>query len=455
MKRSGLFIANSEPAKRAVEDSWRFRSSRFDEGALAEDDRIWDAYMRQIMPTIDELDERLRSLPAYDPARRLTPAQLESLSHIPHNPSVLSLQFLRRAMEPVKDNRWIAMKSTRCLYEVMVATYLPLVARADLVDFKVAIDDGIHRSESLRPGSDGQCPASLDGYVGNWVNHLARDDDVFCDVAGTPAPIVRRAWIIAFNAEFRRGGATVDSGHQILVVAEKLREQPANVVIHIVDNIPSENYREFVDFWFEESLRAHFTRALPGLSVVKVQTLLNGMPTCGTLGTCMSASFRAVMLFSFLHDPVSRIRLSGEEGPRFLKLMYLQLLRMRHCLLGMRREENAKDILLSFVPPHHPVLHSLHNIEGVSLWLVSRALTQEGDVKQKGADGNEEVIPLREYIRRLGDMVEMGGHLTRLHFNRDLTAPISAVFQRHKNSTPCVVSARFGARVNEMYKRSL
>jgi hypothetical protein len=318
-----------------------------------------------------------------------------------------------------------------------VAAYLPLVARVDLIDFKVATDDGIAPPETLLPGLDnGQCPKALDRFVGNWVAHIERDDDVFRRADAQTAPIVRRAWIVAFDARFLRRGVTVLSGHQLLVVAEKRRERPADVVVRIVDNVRGERYRDAVHGWLEGSLRAHFASILPALRLGEVAVIGNRMPTSGTLGSCMSASFRAVMLFSFLHDPLPRLREPGEEGQRFLKLMYLHLARMRHCLLALWGVGERKEIVLTFEPTRWAALHSLHNVDGVALYLASRALTREGH-------------ELREYIRLLGGALEgspdhaAAKHLTRLHFNRDLDAQLAEVFQREKRNGPCVVCARF------------
>ncbi len=112
--------------------------------------------------------------------------------------------------------------------------------------------------------------------------------------------------------------------HQMLVVVEKRSIDPSQVKVLIVDNVPPEDYRYPFHTWINQSIRAHFHTLLPQLTLSKMSVAMNKLPMSNTMGTCMSCSFRAILIFSFIQNPFPYLfkrRKHNEEGKRFMKLL--------------------------------------------------------------------------------------------------------------------------------------
>ena len=422
----------------------------FTEADLAYDAELWNRNMRKIMPSNDAMDACIERLPPYKLSDHLTQEQIQSLTARGET-SMRALSFLGETSR----TSWFTLNTARFLYEILIAEYLPLVGCKERIDLKVAMDDGL------------EAVGDLDKYVGNWVKYISLEDTVFSNVAyASRTPIVRRAWIMTYTAEVENEV----SGHQILVVAERRRVRPSEVFIFVVDNVPSMMYNDFTPLGIEISLRKHFALHMPGLEVVEVDNILNSLPTDGEMGSCVSVSFRALMLFSFLSDPFTYLITGSNthaEGDRFLKLMYLHLCRMRHSLLTNRtiwHSPEQKTLTATYLKSNYPgtVPQNLHNISKVGVWIFTKRLTRGGISIKEG--GSDKILTFDEFLSRMTmvfdktDSSDEAGnadlrwvrrivspHVARLYFNPDLRAE---GFQETPPKTKasgdtCIVSAHF------------
>lgn len=488
LKRGGAVLRRDETKAEKLRREMRPNYSlSIKDDELKDDIQMWKLNMRMLMPSMSELDENIQGLPAYIPSEHLTKEQLHSLSK--HNPYSMNIGFLNIPPEDSGPGvQWFSQRFSRFLYEIIVGEYLALVERKQLIDFKVAIDNTLDPSQVLEPdvpemASDSPPPCShLDNYVGNWVKHISQDDDIFCNPENTPTPIVRRAWILGFNTAvlsatppFDREVSSQVMGHQILIVAEKRRENPSQVTLYVIDNVPSIMYKHFIHLWIDNALRHYFSTLMPQLNVVDINGIVNALPTSVTIGTCMSVSFRALMLFSFMHDPLPFIiwgTNSEQEGVRFMKLLYLQMCRMRYSLLTNTflweegREKYIKITAAKGSPlrdPPHRITHNLHNIRGLCVWMYDAVLTKEKPkIKGKIIEFNDmfhRIVHLFSRSDEVGLMDDkmrktlqhISSHIKRLFFNRDLNGPISSVFQEQRNDRPCTLSAHFNMGYDGLY----
>lgn len=401
-----------------------------------------------LMPSEEELNDFLLALPLYDPYAQLTEEQRAALRQFPTD-GTESLKFLLLERDMFSQEgyqrlqnqgvTWFSHISADFLYEVLIASYLPLVANKDLVDFDVAIDKGIYTKKSVWEPTSGEgppCPI-LHDFVGKWVRQYLAGGGF----TTATAPIVRRAWLMRFHSPMAEM-ESLSAGHQILIVAQRERDAANTIIFYTVDNMESIRYKYPIHWWLENALRHHVAEQMPGFQVKEVNGIRNCMPIHPTIGSCMSVSFRAMMLFSFLHDPLSLIYDAaqanaesdrGKEGDRFMVLIYLQLLRMRHFFLneGKLWQQRGCRVVYLTKDPLSMENDFLHSINTPQIWFISTAINEYA--KQKGLNAK---MLCRKYWDTMDSRSEkdvannlvFAKHITPYVFNPDLRAPIASIF---------------------------
>lgn len=320
----------------------------------------------------------------------------------------LNYQFLfPENVDPTTD--WYTTESSRRLYEIMLASYLPrLKDQTTEIDFKVSIDDGkctidsqacqdAYRTESddsateSDSGSDeaslGRCPDTIANYVNNWVEFV-KDDPALNNSLDRGKDIVRRVWVMGLFSDFVKENARRKSpveydckvGHHLLVIVERKKsEECAN--IFVVDNMPTKAYRFPVHLWLMSMLRESFQQKMPRLKIGRCILAINRLPHSIKMASCMSISFRAMVMFSFLNDPFPFLiqRHATQESIQWMKLMYLHLEQMRRYFLYEVIQCEETIVQPVFIPeeegPDPPSFqYSLHNLATSFLWMVDMTM---------------------------------------------------------------------------------
>lgn len=449
--------------KRKMEEEGQHQTTAEEHESDNEGDRtLWKQYTMHL-PSDEEMEHYLTQLRRLNADR----SRQRNLKE-PSLPLCLDLRSLF-----CRDDVWFQTLTCRCFYEIILASYLPHLTRNGRIDFKVVLDDGIPgvvtpvSTETDQQQQLFQCPAALDAYIHGWVESYLLQDNVFCasnqEGPTGKAMVVRRAWALSFKTDFVNqtfnpnapldevGNAPIQViGHQMLVVAEKRRnEDPRHVKVLIVDNVPPDGYQYPFHAWISASIRQNFKRLLPQLTITKMSVAMNKLPMSNHMGTCMSCSFRAILIFSFLQNPFPYLfkkRKDNMEAIRFMKLLYVQLQRMRLYFLYNNTASNESGEEIRMEPVYVPMRITratdtmiLREVSTPYLWMVNTPKLLESAAHHGAAS-----LSIEAWLRQCAEVDrEDLIYSYRLYFHRDLSAPNA--FQRVDLSTPCIVQARFPA----------
>lgn len=354
------------------------------------------------------------------------------------------------------EHKWFLSSNVRFLYEILLSTYLPIIQRAN-IDFKVAIDDGLHDEIDYGNKDEDGIPEAWNNYTKNWVEYL--HDDNFMSLSDK---IARRCWVVSYTTDFRKinenDRLTRDIetiGHQSLIVLKK-RRRSLEANIFIVDNLPEALYKHTVHHWIGTSLKKKLNQK--GLHIKYVYPVVNAMPVHYDLGTCMSCSFRAMILFAMLRNPFPylKIRINDERSfdqhTRFLKLTYVLLERLRFSLLTNQHlfpsEAKTQPYAAMFMPHgRKPIAFNLHDINTPYLFMIRH------DILRLCHDMRGDNFFDKQFTS-LNPALLKQMRAETVHINRDLRADISDSIRLNgpDDSGPCIVSAEFPSSFFGLYR---
>jgi hypothetical protein len=347
-------------------------------------------------------------------------------------------------------SHWFTYAATRFMYEILISTYLPQVARPDIIDFKVSIDTK-RLTTILKPEGDTQ-PETFVEYIRSWFNHLIQNDDKIINITpgNSEGKIVRRVLCFGFRTifyipEHRGDNEVCESGHQILIILEKHPRDPNKVYLFIVDNLHKIlNYRYRINDMIVSTCTKLLRDMIPQITLERCIEIPNVLPSSEDLGSCMSLSFRAMIYCSFLRHPYEKIMNLDNvdnENERIFKLMYLQLERMRlsilnNPLLWKSTHEYSLYYLHSEVPTN---VHDIHNINTPHLWLIPFVVIKKAIDMQRA----DNMIKL---LRSNGDLGKLKKYVFNLSMDIDIDTDTIHTVRRTDPSLlgqPCKIMSEF------------
>ena len=230
----------------------------------------------------------------------------------------------------LEDAMRFQTKSMRYFYEIMLSAYLSELRQSDVIDFDIHINSEPMISLDIPETMDAMASEALARLLSEWVRILRTGYFFTHWPVHSRSAIMRRGLLLSFSARF--AGHIQEIGHQFLVVLERRVDTPATIDFFVVDNLKEDEYL----FPFLTFIHLELTRLIhgdfPGMDIRFRRTSLNRLPTDELMGTCMSVSFRAMVLFSLLQNPFHRLKNGKEtraEATHILRFGYYQMERMR------------------------------------------------------------------------------------------------------------------------------